>query len=610
MNILVTHRWTLVLILLTGLTACRRSAPKELPPGFPEDAPCQSLKGCLGLMHAQATGVGHFRSVDSKVILAVQSFDRKAIPDLKRFTAEKHQGLRRAACVAFAGIRSLNDADLPTLNACIPYTPQRVILAMATINSKRAKSYVMSNLNAVKKILATDDIATPPDVFRNYPEHGVRTILSLLIADLTKPQKKYEPFDVRIFDRYSNSAVALSLDSQVWLLIRSNNASAEQKEQALKVLGAMGPSSLKYKSQLQKIASRHPQTPLSAAVKNALFQMGDPDAVALALVPNDHQPWLQLSHIVWTLNELSQKSTPRTTAGPAVMSLLNNKQWVAPTLLGMGYIGYTDAIDAIVPYLHSRGDWKVVWCAAAALGLLKAKSALPLLRQLMETHWYKPVRDVSTAAIQAISAKDGKMRDFLRVQSGWQSPRPRYKFYDDLQSLGQATAQCKKHNIDNQLRQIQHTGTRPPRIREDAFYPPLRRWGEIDVSFEVTGGANDGWLLGKDRGEFGGELIWYAKDGTFQHIAYCHPRTILQWQSRILLVEGFAHLGSISGIIWEIEMNKDGVYQMTRWETLPGSPRLTYIKPDGSLYVATSQGDLIIHADGTITEAPCMSDTL
>jgi hypothetical protein len=75
--------------------------------------------------------------------------------------------------------------------------------------------------------------------------------------------------------------------------------------------------------------------------------------------------------------------------------------------------------------------------------------------------------------------------------------------------------------------------------------------GLIDV-FEVE----DGYLVGFNRGEWGGELYWFSKDGKKRYEISRHQIVqFIKRDNKIYAIEGLAHLGTKGSII-EIEKQK------------------------------------------------------
>ncbi len=100
--------------------------------------------------------------------------------------------------------------------------------------------------------------------------------------------------------------------------------------------------------------------------------------------------------------------------------------------------------------------------------------------------------------------------------------------------------------------------------------------------------VSDGFLVGKDGGEFGGGLFFIGLDGGLLVVRdRINVRSIIEYNGKLLAIEGLAHLGSYSGQILEIFKEGD------RWScrlltTLVDAPILIERFGD-ELLIVTSQ---------------------
>jgi hypothetical protein len=99
--------------------------------------------------------------------------------------------------------------------------------------------------------------------------------------------------------------------------------------------------------------------------------------------------------------------------------------------------------------------------------------------------------------------------------------------------------------------------------------------------------AFGGWLLGSNRGEWGGELAFKSPDGPVIILAEDNIVEIIRMPSTFVAVAGLAHLSMSEGAIYEISANDRGVPRAERRHVLPGAP--------GSIRLLRS-GDLLITA--------------
>jgi hypothetical protein len=100
--------------------------------------------------------------------------------------------------------------------------------------------------------------------------------------------------------------------------------------------------------------------------------------------------------------------------------------------------------------------------------------------------------------------------------------------------------------------------------------------------------AFDGVLLGSDRGEWGGELVFRDRDGKFHQLLNRNVRGIVRTPSGIVVFVGLAHLFGSAGGIYRVSLDGDGTVAATLIHDLRGSPRAIQW---------TRHGDLVFQVD-------------
>lgn len=89
---------------------------------------------------------------------------------------------------------------------------------------------------------------------------------------------------------------------------------------------------------------------------------------------------------------------------------------------------------------------------------------------------------------------------------------------------------------------------------------------------DYTYAAFNGELLGADRGEWGGELVFRGAGGTVQAVLRRNVRGIVGMPSGVVVFTGLSHLGSSTGAIFRLEQRHDGAVVATPLHSLPGAP--------------------------------------
>jgi hypothetical protein len=132
----------------------------------------------------------------------------------------------------------------------------------------------------------------------------------------------------------------------------------------------------------------------------------------------------------------------------------------------------------------------------------------------------------------------------------------------------------------------------------------------IDLSGPLAGlidviEVEDGYLAGFNRGEWGGELYWFSKDGEKRY--KISGRQIVQFikrDNKIYAIEGLAHLAISEGSVIEIEKRKRK-WVAKEFLKLPTAPEAIQLDSKGNIIVVTfgtdwsfdhKSGNVIIHA--------------
>lgn len=101
--------------------------------------------------------------------------------------------------------------------------------------------------------------------------------------------------------------------------------------------------------------------------------------------------------------------------------------------------------------------------------------------------------------------------------------------------------------------------------------------------------VDDGWLVGRNRGEFGGTLAWYSSDGKRSYLlsATENVNGFIRAGGSLFVYEGLAHLSSNRGTIKCIKRNAAGTWGQEPFVTLHEDPRVALLDADDAMLVVT-----------------------
>jgi HEAT repeat protein len=310
-------------------------------------------------------------------------------------------------------------------------------------------------------------------------------------------------------------------------------------------------------------------------------------------------------------------------AAPALAELLASPDWEIRALSAraLGFIGEVSAAPALIQAMQDPRDVNLNWAAAVSLGRLRAAGAANALQRIADGHWHPAVRSAATQALaevraggpaQAASAEPFEFFDTLDDPS-WTCDAPRAGIANEA-----ASQKLYAHRHKRQIAKLQYTtivvSYGPPKdtpanasgviemTAENMIKHETATLQTPDMALRVDGG----WLVGSDRGEWGGELAFVADGGDARIVLEHNIEDIFKLGENIVAVSGLAHLSQNDGMLYTLTRGSDGAWRATPWRALPGAPQRSWLTPDGRLLVNTyAGGAVLIDAQGEMSMAPC-----
>lgn len=332
------------------------------------------------------------------------------------------------------------------------------------------------------------------------------------------------------------------------------------------------------------------------------------------------------------LRDLSESGSVAASAGPAVAELLESSDWemrvgAARTL---GYIQYEGATDPLIQRLDDPTSVVLNWVSAQSLGRLRSTAAVPALRRTSQQHWYPPVRQAAIEALANIEKGTAYANEFHENNFP-------FEFFA-YQHIGGDTSECKKPGLaiakeSRSSKLYKHSD--PAKIAKMSYTTTILSYDAADAEDQKAKGGKDaiievtpnnmveyrqavaqtpdmalyiegGWLVGANRGEWGGELVFLGDDGVNHTLISENIEDIYVLGDRIVAVTGLAHLMSNHGMLYELVRMADGKWSIQPWRALPGAPHASWLTATGDLWIDAS-GSILVSPDGTMRMAPCSS---
>ena len=151
------------------------------------------------------------------------------------------------------------------------------------------------------------------------------------------------------------------------------------------------------------------------------------------------------------------------------------------------------------------------------------------------------------------------------------------------------------------------------RFQYEISYPPhpFDEQAEKQVVHPNTAmPAFGGWLLGADRGEFGGELVFQPDEpaSSSQVVVFQNIEDIYRLPFGFIATSGLAHMSSDTGSVLFIEQSGDSVTAKTLF-VLPAAPSSSWPLKSNDVLINTSAGSFVVTNDRQLKPVSCQQGT-
>lgn len=501
-------------------------------------------------------GIG-ISSRENHLAEEIQRHGAKAIPLLLPLLKSPSRAVRNLTAYTLCDIEGLNESHLPYLIAAERIEISWLPSAIARIGTPRAVAFLAEELKQTEQ--AESQVGFAFEIL------GVKGIPALCRLIRTISPKDDCPLGVivAIFARLDIKARRAAVEPLLALAL-DKRLPVNNRQYALLSLGNLGQPAAHCVASIQRLAQQDPAS-FRQTVESALFLMNVPDAVP-GLLKQLNQKDITGFDIVLTMRDLGSLRANGVSAGPSVVGYLSHPDWTVRVAAArtVGFIGYRKAIPDLVTLLSSKEDWRLVWSAAESLGRLGATEALNDLRLITDRHWYPPVRKCARLAIDHIWKKK-PYPDSDKLS--YRNPFP-FEFF--------------------QYEQIRASSKIPP--------APKTKAGD-------TLTIPEGVFNATDKGEWGGDLTFEAKNGVKQVLINTNVCAVALLGKNIIAAGGLAHLSLNSGMLYQLTQNASGMWTATRWRALPGAPDWVEARTMSgvpSLRIACYGGTVEVTFDGTM----------
>jgi HEAT repeat protein len=453
----------------------------ELPTEF---ANCQTLQACIGALDtiAPSRKDGHVvPSLDSQLAKRLETFGEPAKREMLNRAAGEDKGWRELAGSLLMYWEPFDERDVPALIAALHAEPGG------------------GPARPLGQIGTTDAInALAEDVRLHGAENQSGFALSQIgdrvfpyLLPLLSDEKKWR--DAASILRDMKSKATDGLD--IWLAISLDATKPESdRVGALRGIGILGSSAKAVAPRIRPLLSLNDgHGPIPETAKKVLAAMGD-DTMAsetvLACQPST-DPFEGSFESTQCLERAAVFGGAIFPYANLILTTFTNSRSATDRANGasvLGYIGYGPARQRLIELLQDT-DWRVVYAATRALGWLKAKEAVPELTDVAKKHWLGDVRDEATEVVSGLQAPTGNISR-PAVQAGMLEFPPHVPLEIDA-TYAPDIAPCESGRWTWNGREFRD----PDNTR-------------MTLHIDASGGLPAGNLIGRDVGEWGGEVKW------------------------------------------------------------------------------------------------------
>jgi hypothetical protein len=342
-------------------------------------------------------------------------------------------------------------------------------------------------------------------------------------------------------------------------------------------------------------------------IVNALVEIGDVDGVVSVAEQLRTDPWR-------TARALEALGPQAAAAVPVLRDVVVTGDWLqqAVAARALGAIEDASAVDVLVAALESR-SWRVVQAAAVALGKIGAASssssssssslivATDQLYALRDRHWSLLVRDAADTSLRQLAGETVQPRD----DDDWTEDHglacvptePASSFDEPPQRFVRVGGRWVV--VDERWL----PGTEPLVGRPQDALPPTVALPALAVPvIPAVLEVDDGWLVARDAGEWGGDLLFVRRDGVISVVVHGNVRQVVRLDGVVYAIGGIAHMFTDAGTIWRLE-HRAG-WHAEQLAELPHAPTDAAVI-DGRLVVVSSDEASDVAPDGSLHLLPC-----
>jgi HEAT repeat protein len=580
---------------------------------------CRTVQACIARLHKVAEPPRDFAQYISQeeqaVINRLLQFGEQAVPPLIELLADPNEDVAQIAAAALRDVDHIDSRFLPRiiagLDRGLPWLPP----ALGRIDSPEAAR------EAVERFLVSESDPYSQEAYA-VELSGSRAIP--FIVDAARCRRSCRRSDyLNLGHVLGEMGEAKAAAAPGLLSITTDDASPKiAVVGALHMIASLGEHGQSIEGELLGLRDRRPD--LGYEVDSALV------GIRSAAAGEVFSRRLKEEPNILTLRDLAETGVAAVDACPVATDLIDHPDWDirVATARALGFIECQAAAAKLMQLLDVDFDVQLNWVAAESLGRTRAAVAQDALTRIAGTHWYPPVRQAATTALEHIEAGTTYVRRYSynfpfeffayeHIGEGVRTcptiPLP-LKTEPESKKLSLPNAKEELESLSYQTELLSYGTNEKPATDENGEPEVIEVTPENIAEFRetihqvpnVALRVDDGWLVGSDRGEWGGELAFIGDDGTLTVIVNENVKNIHLVGDRWIVVAGLSHLLSSRGMLFDVFRTPAGAWSYSPWRRLPSAPKSSRLVETGELLIEDYYGaSILVSEAGSMRMAPC-----
>lgn len=554
-----------------------------------EPDPCASPEICFDRMYRvfdYSARPGSYPSdPEEAVIKKLLSFGDKAMPFIIKLLNDKDPLVARTGAVALRSMDFISPEYLPDIVNGLDNKVAWLAPALAGVGTDEAAAIAVERLLEKGSGRNQESIAV-----ERFGLHAVPAMMQALICEVNCVDSRFLILS-EVFKSLDTGKEDIAIE--LIEIAKDESKSAEIRTGVLQVISALGEQAVIIEDDLVSLMS--------------VPELGYMSQAALLGVKSKHaakflEQAIKYEQGLWAFHEIAALGTKGKVAGETLISLLKspNLEVKLKAARTLGYIEFKPAVYHLEALLDKQEDVLVDFVATESLGRIGDKSAHASLQKTAKSHWHPAVR---ASAQKAIANIDSEKAAAYQNQNG--SVWFNFNAYTNMDIKPCSSIRLEKI-IEPQ--EVKLYTTHAQEALKALAYPStgLDYAGEQEFIPDIALKTDDGWLVGSDRGEWGGELLFISNTGMKNQIVLQQNiEDIYFFGNHFIALTGVAHMMN-KGQIYRLSKDYKGLWQAELWQNLPGSPMTSWLVETGELLINTyNGGSLLLGPDGNFRMAEC-----